>query len=95
MRAHLLGGVPQSKRVPGRANEIGDRRGAAQAGGDAAGLAKISGKVQRFTAKRGCSWGVAEQHQDVCPALEARDEKISPQVANDDILKNVPRRRRP
>jgi hypothetical protein len=28
-------------------------------------------------------------------ALEARDEKISPQAAKDDILKNVPRRRRP
>jgi len=27
-------------------------------------------------------------------ALEARDEKISPQAAKDDILKNVPRRRR-
>jgi hypothetical protein len=27
-------------------------------------------------------------------ALEARDEKVSPQVAKDDILKNVPRRRR-
>jgi hypothetical protein len=28
-------------------------------------------------------------------ALEARDEKISPQTAKDDILKGVPRRRRP
>ncbi len=28
-------------------------------------------------------------------ALEARDEKISPRAAKDDILKNVPRRRRP
>jgi hypothetical protein len=28
-------------------------------------------------------------------ALEARDEKISPQTAKDDILKSVPRRRRP
>ena len=28
-------------------------------------------------------------------ALETRDEKISPQAAKDDILKNVPRRRRP
>src|SRR5919112_776211 len=28
-------------------------------------------------------------------ALEGRDEKISPQAAKDDILKNVPRRRRP
>ena len=28
-------------------------------------------------------------------ALEARDEKISPQAAKEDILKNVPRRRRP
>ncbi|HKH57292.1 MAG TPA: hypothetical protein VKA20_02040 [Rubrobacter sp.] len=27
-------------------------------------------------------------------ALEARDEKISPQAAKDDILKNIPRRRR-
>src|SRR5919205_1713140 len=27
-------------------------------------------------------------------ALEARDEKVSPQAAKDDILKNVPRRRR-
>ena len=27
-------------------------------------------------------------------ALEGRDEKVSPQVAKDDILKNVPRRRR-
>jgi hypothetical protein len=27
-------------------------------------------------------------------ALEARDEKVSPQVAKDDILKNAPRRRR-
>jgi len=27
-------------------------------------------------------------------ALEARDEKISPEAAKDDILKNVPRRRR-
>jgi hypothetical protein len=27
-------------------------------------------------------------------ALEAREEKVSPQVAKDDILKNVPRRRR-
>jgi hypothetical protein len=28
-------------------------------------------------------------------ALEARDEKISPRVAKDDILKNTSRRRRP
>jgi len=28
-------------------------------------------------------------------ALEARDEKVSPQAAKDDILKSVPRRRRP
>jgi hypothetical protein len=28
-------------------------------------------------------------------ALEARDEKVSPQAAKDDILKGVPRRRRP
>ena len=28
-------------------------------------------------------------------ALEARDERISPQAAKDDILKSAPRRRRP